>query len=92
MNITMPAPSSVDPPSSLTYPSSSDAVTPKDAAPPIGSAANGTLLWRSILDAHGREILECATDKFLDLARALRLEAISRESSILMLAEYLCTV
>jgi hypothetical protein len=50
--------------------------TLKGAAPPIETAANRSL-WRSILDTHGKEILQCASDQFLDLAAGLRLERIS---------------
>jgi hypothetical protein len=54
---------------------------------PKGTAANGPSLWRTILDTHGREILECASDQFLDLAIALRLETISARDLVELLAK-----
>lgn len=50
--------------------------TPKGAIPPVEIAGNGPL-WRSILDTHSKEILQCASDQFLDLAAKLRLERIN---------------
>lgn len=85
MNIS--APSSIDTSSSLTQPSSSDTLAPKDAAPPIRGATNGPSLWRSILDTHGKEILECASDQFLDLATALRLKTINARDLVSLLAK-----
>jgi hypothetical protein len=87
MNISQPATlSSIDTSSRLTYPSS-DSLIPKDVAPPIGSAANGSYLWRSILDTHGKEILKCASHQFLDLATALRLETINARDLVSLLAK-----
>jgi hypothetical protein len=77
----------IDTSSSSTHPSSSDTTIPKDTAPPIGSAANGPSLWRSIIDTHGKEILECASDQFLDLATALRLETINARDLVDLLAK-----
>ena len=58
---------------------------PKDAAPSIKSAANGPSLLPSILDVHGREILERASDQFLDVAMALRLETINARDLVNLL-------
>jgi hypothetical protein len=78
MNTTTPAyPNHIDTPSTTVHLSSSDTIILKDAAPPIGSAANGSSLWHSILDTYGKEILKCASHEFLDLATALRLETIN---------------
>jgi hypothetical protein len=44
-------------------------------------------LWRTILDAHGRQILEYASDQFLDLAMARRLETIKAGDLVSMLAK-----
>ncbi|KIN03298.1 hypothetical protein OIDMADRAFT_53095 [Oidiodendron maius Zn] len=63
--------------SSLAPLSSTDTIIPKDDAPLIGNAAKGSSLWRSILDTHGKEILERASHQFLDLATALRLQTIT---------------
>lgn len=60
---------------------------PKDAALPIGSAADGPSLWHSILDTYGKEILKCASREFLDLATAARLEAINRKDLTNLLAK-----
>jgi hypothetical protein len=77
-NTTTPAyPNRTDTPSTLFHASSSDTIMPKDAALAVGSAANGSSLWHSILDTYGKEILQCASDQFLDLAMALRLESIN---------------
>ncbi|PVH67436.1 hypothetical protein DL98DRAFT_523340 [Cadophora sp. DSE1049] len=56
------APSSVAPDQSSQ--ATSDAVT----APSIGKAATGSPLVRTILEAYGKEILESASEQFLDLA------------------------
>lgn len=79
MNITTPPPPNRnDTPSTLFRPSSMDT-----AALPIGSAANGSSLWHSILDTYGKEILKCASHEFLDLAIAMRLKTINtRERTI----------
>ena len=50
-----------------------DAVT----APSIGKAAVGSPLVRTILEAYGKEILESASEQFLDLALEMRLQTIS---------------
>jgi hypothetical protein len=68
---------SVDISSSLTPPSLIENLIPRAAASPVGSIADESSLWRSILDTYGREILECASRQFLDHATALRLETIN---------------
>jgi hypothetical protein len=60
---------------------------PKDAALPVGSAANGSSLWHSILDTYGKEILKCASHEFLDLATAMRLETSNARDLISLLAK-----
>ena len=88
MNISKPtALSSYESSCGLTRPSSSDAVTSKDAPAVIESAANDLSLWRTILNTHGKEILECASNQFLDLAMALRLETISARDLVHLLAK-----
>jgi hypothetical protein len=77
MNISQPATTSSD----------ISSITPENAASPISSAPNGPSLWRSILDTHGREILEFASDQFLDLATALRLETISGKDLVNLLTK-----
>jgi hypothetical protein len=61
-------------------------ITSKGAVPLVGTAANGPL-WRWILDTHGKEILQCASDQFLDLATALRLESINARDLVGLLAK-----
>ncbi|KIM92564.1 hypothetical protein OIDMADRAFT_36506 [Oidiodendron maius Zn] len=68
---------SVDISSSLTPPFFYRKPHPRAAASPVGSIADESSVWRSILDTHGREILECASRQFLDRATALRLETIN---------------
>jgi hypothetical protein len=88
MNISKPAAlSPIDTSSGLTKPSSSDTIILKDGTPPIGSSTNGLSLWRSILDTHGREILECASNQFLDLAVVLRLETTGASDLGILLAK-----
>jgi hypothetical protein len=75
------APSSIAPdPSSH---ATSDAVT----APSIGNAATGSLLVRSILESYGKEILESASEQFLDLAVEVRLQTISARELVKLLAK-----
>lgn len=81
------SPNHSDNSSTLFHTSSGDAVTPKDAALPIGSTANGSFIWHSILDTYGKEILKCASDEFLDLATAMRLETIDARDLISLLAQ-----
>jgi hypothetical protein len=88
MNVSTPATlSSIDAPSNSTYSSSSNTTIPKDAPSPVGSAADGACLWRSILDTHGKEIFECASHQFLDLATALQLETINTRDLVSLLAK-----
>jgi hypothetical protein len=88
MNISKPAARSPNDTSlSLTQSSSGDTIILNDAPPPIGSAVNGLSLWRTILDIHGREILECANGQFLDLTMAFRLKTISARDLVSLLAK-----
>ena len=88
MNISKPtALSSYESSSNLTHPSSSNAVTLQEAPGSTGSAADSQCLWRTILDAHSTEILACASDRFLDLATALRLETINARDLVSLLAK-----
>jgi hypothetical protein len=89
MKIATPAAqSSVDHSSTSTLShSSSDAVISEDAVPSIGKASSGSSLVRSILQAHGKEILEFASDQFLDLAVAIRLKTIGARELVGLLAE-----
>jgi hypothetical protein len=75
------APSSIAPdPSSQ---AKSDAVT----APSIGKATTSSLLVRAILEAYGKEILESASEQFLDLALEVRLQTISARELVKLLAK-----
>jgi hypothetical protein len=67
--------------------SSSDIVISQDAAPLIGKASNDSSLVRSILAAFGKEILEFASDRFLDLALELQLKIISTRDLVILLAK-----
>jgi hypothetical protein len=89
MNIATPAAqSSVSHSSTSTLSHSpSDAVIPKDAALSIGNALNGSSLVHSILEAYGKEILEFASDQFLDLAIAMRLKTINARELVGLLAK-----
>ena len=46
---------------------------------------HSSCLWRTILDAHGREILDCASDQFLDLALSRRLKTIKARELVCLL-------
>ena len=50
----------------------SDAVT----APSVGQAATGSRLVRTILESYSKDILESASEQFLDLAVEVRLQKI----------------
>jgi hypothetical protein len=63
---------------SLTHPSSIDTT---------GSAEDSPCLWRTILDTHATGILSRASDRFLDLAMALRLERINARDLVSLLAK-----
>ncbi|KAH7379008.1 hypothetical protein BKA64DRAFT_687098 [Cadophora sp. MPI-SDFR-AT-0126] len=56
---------------------SSQATSNAVTAPSIGKAATGSPLVRTILEAYGKEILESASEQFLDLAIEVRLQTIS---------------
>lgn len=72
---------------SPTHPYSSHLVTLKEAPASTRSAAESPSLCRTILDAHSMDILACASDRFLDLAVALRLETISARDLASLLAK-----
>ena len=67
--------------------SSSDIVISQDATPSIGKAWNDSSLVRSILAAFGKEILEFASDQFLDLGLELRLKTVSARDLVIPLAK-----
>jgi hypothetical protein len=75
-------------PDSTLQPSSSEVVTPRAAGrqtcPP--KATGDSSLWRTILDEHGEDILEHASDQFLDLVMSRRLKTIKAEDLVCMLA------
>lgn len=85
MNITA-ALSSIHTSSSPAPPSSGETIIAKVTARPVRGATSGPSPWRPILDAYGREILECASDQFLDLATAQRLETINKRDLVSLLA------
>ena len=88
MIVTTPAyPNHIDTTSTLIHAPSSKTIIPNGAVPPVGTAANCRSLWRSILDTHGKDILQCASDQFLDLATALRLESINAKDLASLLAK-----
>ena len=61
----------------------SNAVT----APSIGKAATGSILVSAILETYGKEILESASEQFLDLALEVRLQTISARELVKLLAK-----
>jgi hypothetical protein len=61
----------------------SDAVT----IPLIGKAATGSHLVRAILESYGKEILESASEQFLDLAVEVRLQTIGARELVKLLAK-----
>ena len=77
------APSSIDSPSSTR---SSSLATAKGGAHLPRIVDHSSCLWRTILDAHGREILDCASDQFLDLALSRRLKTIEARELVSLLA------
>ena len=88
MIATPAAQSSVDNLSSSTWPRSPpDAIISKDTAPSIGKASTGSPLLCAILESYGKEILESASDQFLDLAVRVRLQTISARELVKLLAE-----
>ena len=64
-----------------------DAIISKDASPSIAEAAPGSPLARAILESYGKEILNSASDEFLDLAVGLRLQTISARELVKLLAK-----
>jgi hypothetical protein len=66
---------------------SSDIAVSQDAVPLIRKASNDSSLGRSILVAFGKEILEFASDEFLDLALELRLKTINACELVKLLAK-----
>jgi hypothetical protein len=82
------AQSSIVPHSSSTWShTTSDTVTLKGASPSIGKAATGSPLVRAILESYGKQILESASDQFLDLAVRVRLQTISERELVKLLAK-----
>jgi hypothetical protein len=73
---------SIDSPSSA---NPSRAAVFKGAAPSTGRAEDSLL--RTILDKHGREMLNFASSQFLDHAMALRLRTIAAKDLVSMLAK-----
>lgn len=53
----------------------------------IGKAATGSPLVCAILESYGKEILESASDQFLDLAVGVRLQTISARELVKLLAK-----
>lgn len=75
--------SAVNSPNS-TYPST--IAISRDAAPATGRGEESSTLWRTILDAHGGQILEYASDQFLDRAVSRRLKSIKTRDLVNLLA------
>ncbi|KAG4414295.1 hypothetical protein IFR04_012591 [Cadophora malorum] len=73
-------------PSSIAPHSSSNATSDAVTAPSIGKAATGSPLVRAILESYGKEILESASEQFLDLAVEVRLQTISARQLVKLLA------
>jgi len=67
--------------------SSSHATIDAVTAPSIGQAATGSRLVRAILESYGKEILESASEQFLDLAVEVRLQTISARELVKLLAK-----
>jgi hypothetical protein len=84
MDIAMP--SALNPVNSPTSANLSRAAVFKGAAPSIGRAEDLSL-WRQILDTHGSQILGYASNEFLDLAIARRLETIEPRDLVNLLAK-----
>jgi hypothetical protein len=57
-----------------------------DTSPATARAEESSTLWRTILDPHGGQILEYASDQFLDLAVSRRLKSINARDLINLLA------
>merc|ERR1711964_586497 len=73
-------------PSSIAPHSSSNATSDAVTAPSVGKAATGSPLVRAILESYGKEILESASEQFLDLAVEVRLQTISARQLVKLLA------
>lgn len=73
-------------PASIAPDQSSEATSDIVTAPSVGTAATGSLLVRTILEAYGKEILESASEQFLDLAVEVRLQTISARQLVKLLA------
>jgi hypothetical protein len=67
--------------------STSDTATLKGASPSIGKAATNSPLVRAILESYSKEILESASDQFLDLAIGVRLQTISARGLVKLFAK-----
>ena len=74
-------------PTSIAPDQSSQATGDIVTAPSVGTAATGSLLVRTILEAYGKEILESASEQFLDLALEVRLQTISPRELAKLLAK-----
>ena len=74
-------------PASIAPDQSSEATSDIVTAPSVGTAATGSLLVRTILEAYGKEILESASEQFLDLALEVRLQTISPRELAKLLAK-----
>jgi hypothetical protein len=73
--------------SSIASDSSSHATSDAVTAPSIGKAATGSPLVRTILESYGKEILESASEQFLNLAVEVRLQTISARELVKLLAK-----
>jgi hypothetical protein len=73
--------------SSIVPHSSSYATGDAITAPSIGKAATGSPLVRAILESYGKEILESASEQFLDLAIEVRLQIIGASELVKLLAK-----
>ncbi|KIN03078.1 hypothetical protein OIDMADRAFT_27538 [Oidiodendron maius Zn] len=72
---------------SITLDQSSQETSNTVTAPSIGKAATGSLLVRAIMETYGKEILESASEQFLDLALEVRLQTISTSELVKLLAK-----
>ena len=80
--------SSIVPHLSSTWPhTTSDTVTLNGATPSIGKAATDSHLVRAILESYGKDILESASDQFLDHAVGGGLQTISARELLKLLVK-----
>ena len=73
-------------PGSIALDPSSQETSNVVTAPSIGKAVTGSLV-RAILETYGKEILESASEQFLDLALEVRLQTISTRDLVKLLAQ-----